>query len=137
MGAVVTSENKKHFVTLHICLTGEEEEAALDRASYGLQFDYIHRLADVHGAGHAPQGASDVFCHLLNSEHLQQLIEDIRETVQQRSLRTKTKSTEKSFVEYVILTYIKKSQKIMNTLTWENIPELSLSENFLHIQNKI
>lgn len=67
-------------------LTGEEEEAALDCASDGLQFDHVHGLADVHGAGHAPQGAPDVFGHLLNGEHLQQLIKYIGETVQQRCL---------------------------------------------------
>ena len=80
---------------LHICLTGEEEEAALNRTSNGLQFDYIHRLANVNCAGHAPKGAPNIFGHLLNGEHLQQLIKYIRETVQQCCLRGKTKKAEK------------------------------------------
>lgn len=46
-------ENEPSRKTLRVCLTREEEEAALDRASDGLQFDYVHRLADVHRAGHA------------------------------------------------------------------------------------
>lgn len=77
------------------CLTREEEEAALDCTSDGLQFDHIHGLTNVHRAGHAPQGAPDIFGHLLNSEHLQQLIKDIRETVQQCCLGGKTKGTGK------------------------------------------
>lgn len=69
------------------CLTGEEEEAALHRASDGLQLDHVHGLADVHRAGHAPQGAANVLGHLLDGEHLQQLVEDVGEAVQQRRLR--------------------------------------------------
>lgn len=41
-------------INIHVCLTREEEEAALNCTSNGLQFDYIHRLANVHSAGHAP-----------------------------------------------------------------------------------
>lgn len=65
-----------------IGLTGEEEEAALDRTSDGLQLHDVHGLADVHRAGHAPQGASDILGHLLDGEHLQQLVKDIREAVE-------------------------------------------------------
>lgn len=36
------------------CLTGEEEEAALNCASNRLQLDHIHGLTNVHCAGHAP-----------------------------------------------------------------------------------
>lgn len=69
------------------CLTREEEEAALHCASDGLQLDHVHGLADIHRAGHAPQGAAHVLGHLLNGEHLQKLIEDIGEAVEQRRLR--------------------------------------------------
>ena len=62
-------------------LTGEVEEAALHGAGDGLQLDHVHGLADVHRAGHAPQGAAHVLSHLLNGEHLEQLVENIRETV--------------------------------------------------------
>ena len=62
-------------------LTGEVEESALHGARDGLEFDNVHGLADVHRAGHAPQGAPHVLSHLLNGEHLEQLVEYIRETV--------------------------------------------------------
>lgn len=74
-------------------LTGKEKQPALNRASDGLQFNYVHGLADVHGAGHTPQGAPDIFSHLLNCEHLKQLVKDVRETVQQRCLGRHYKHT--------------------------------------------
>lgn len=77
---------QSHGAVAQTFLTGKEKQAALNRASDGLQFDYVHGLADVHCAGHAPQGAPDIFSHLLNCEHLEQLVKDVRETVQQRSL---------------------------------------------------
>lgn len=86
-------------------LTREVEEATLNCASNGLQFDHIHRLANVHGAGHAPKGAPDILSHLLNGEHLQQLIKDIREAVQQRRLKGETKETEKQFLVYTYIKY--------------------------------
>lgn len=46
--------HKTLCINLHFGLTGEEEEAALNCASNRLQFDHIHRLANVHCAGHAP-----------------------------------------------------------------------------------
>lgn len=76
-------------------LTREEEEAALHCASDGLQLDHVHGLADIHRAGHAPQGAAHVLGHLLHGEHLQQLIEDIGEAVEQRRLRGR-RGTEKT-----------------------------------------
>ena len=62
-------------------LTGEVEESALDGASDGLELNHVHGLPDVHRAGHAPQGAPNVLSHLLDGEHLEQLVEYIRETV--------------------------------------------------------
>lgn len=68
-------------------LTWEGEEAAVDRAGDGLELHHVHGLADVHGAGHAAQRAPHELRHLLHREHLQQLVKDGRERVQQGSLR--------------------------------------------------
>ena len=77
-------------VFVHLLLTREEEKPTLHGAGDGLQFDHVHRLSDVDRTGHAPQCASHVLRHLLNSEHLQQLVKDVWETVQQRCLRGET-----------------------------------------------
>lgn len=77
-------------------LTWEREEVAVNSACNWLQLNNIHGLPDVHCAGHAAQSAPHELCHFLHSEHLQQLIKDSREGVQQSSLKQGKEETENS-----------------------------------------
>lgn len=70
-----------------LCVTWEGEEPAVHRPGDGLQFDHVHGLSDVHRGRHAAQSAAHELGHLLHREHLQQLVEDRRERVQQGGLR--------------------------------------------------
>ena len=66
--------------------TGEGEQPAIDSACDGLQLHHVHGLADVHRTGHAPQRAAHKLRHLLDGEHLQQLVKDGGEGVEQGGL---------------------------------------------------
>lgn len=67
--------------------TWEREEPAVHCPGYGLQFDHVHGLSYVHRGRHAAQSAAHKLCHFLHREHLQQLIKDRWERVQQSGLR--------------------------------------------------
>lgn len=67
--------------------TWEREEPAVNRPGDGLQLHHVHGLSDVHCGWHAAQSTANKLCHLLHCEHLQQLIKDGWEGVEQGGLR--------------------------------------------------
>lgn len=75
--------------------TWKREQPAIYCPSNGLQLHHIHRLAYVHGTGHAPQGSPHKLSHLLHCEHLQQLIKDGWEGIKQGCLVRKKRSKDK------------------------------------------
>lgn len=71
--------------------TWEREEPAVHGPGDGLQFDHVHGLSDVHRGRHAAQGAAHKLGHFLHREHLQQLVEDGREGVEQGGLKEESR----------------------------------------------
>lgn len=71
--------------------TWERKQAAIHSSGDGLQLHHIHWLPNVYSAGHAPQSPSHKLRHLLHSEHLQELIKDGWEGVEECSLQKHVK----------------------------------------------
>lgn len=70
------------YNVIQVVNTWEGEEATVDGASDGLQFDDIHGLSDVYGTWHAAQRTPYELCHFLDCKHLKQFVKDGRERVQ-------------------------------------------------------
>lgn len=125
-------------------LTWEGEEAAVDRAGDGLELHHVHGLADVHRAGHAAQRAPHELRHLLHREHLQQLVEDGGERVQQGGLRTQEGAQHLQFLTCSSVQWGGNSRnnecrvctKLLRTVLWLVLMVCELRGNESHVGHR-